>query len=82
MCTEGSGVHLVQRNWNLKKISSQKFGIYENTSYLCNVRTFVFDYPGRIPHGVRLYRYCPFLESRRSTIALYFCLYFIMKFLK
>ena len=49
MCTEGSGVHLVQRNWNLKKISSQKFGIYENTSYLCNVRTFVFDYPGKFP---------------------------------
>ena len=42
-----------------RKISSQKFGINENTFYLCNVRTFVFDYPGRIPRGVRLYRYCP-----------------------
>ena len=39
--------------------AAQKFEINENTSYLCNVRTFVFDYPGRIPRGVRLYRYCP-----------------------
>ena len=39
--------------------AAQKFGINENTFYLCNVRTFVFDYPGRIPRGVRLYRYCP-----------------------
>jgi len=43
--------------------AAQKIGIYENTSYLCSVRTFVFDYPGRIPHGVRLYRYCPFYRE-------------------
>ena len=59
MCTEGSGVHLGQRNWNKKRFPLKKIGINENTFYLCNVRTFVFDYPGRIPRGVRLYRYCP-----------------------
>jgi len=41
------------------KIIGEILASFRNTSYLCNVKC-MFDYPGRIPRGVRLYRYCPF----------------------
>ena len=69
-----------------KKIGNHQRKKKKNLEVKGKLRIFAssnmsFDYPGRIPRGVRLYRYCPILKSHRTIMALYFCLYFIMKFL-